>query len=59
MIVVGCFYCNTRDYLDDSFRRLQPNDLNLDQPGVTHLDHESMVAQLRPVLVNVKLLAFV
>ena len=43
MIVVGRFYCYTRDDLDDHFGRLQPNCLNLDLPGAAHLDHESKV----------------
>ena len=41
----GTFYCYTRDDLDDYFRRLQPNDLNLDLLGITHLDHESEVTK--------------
>ena len=41
MIVVGRIYFYTPDDLDDHFRRLQPNDLNLDLPGTTHLHHES------------------
>ena len=43
MIVVGRLYCYTWDDLDDHFRRLQPNNLNLDLPGITHFDHESKV----------------
>ena len=43
MSVVGRFYFYTRDDLDDHFRRPQPNDLNLDLPGTTHLNHDSKV----------------
>ena len=43
MIVVGRFYFYTSDDLDDHFRRLQHNDLNLDLPRTTHLDHETKV----------------
>ena len=43
MIVVGRFYCYTRDDLDDHLKQLQRNDLNLDLPGITHLDDENKV----------------
>ena len=33
------------DDLDDHFRWLQPNDLNLDLLGITHLDHKSRVCE--------------
>ena len=44
MIVVGRFYCYTRDDLDDHFRRLQPNYLNLNLLATTRLDRESTVS---------------
>ena len=36
MTVVRRFYCYAGYDLDDYFRRLQPIDLNLDLPGITH-----------------------
>ena len=43
MIVVGRFYCDARNDLDHHFKWFQPNALNLDLSGTTHLDHESQV----------------
>ena len=43
MIVVGRFYCDTRYGFDDHFKWFQPNALNLDLLGTTHLDHDSQV----------------
>ena len=43
MIVVGRFYGDTRYDLDHHFKWFQPNALNLDLSGTTHLDHESLV----------------
>ena len=56
MIIVGRFYFDTRLDLDDHFKRFQPNALNLDLSGTTHLDHESQVciAQIQE-LQNLKL----
>ena len=56
MIVVGRFYFDTRYDLDDHFKWFQPNALNLDLSGNTHLDHESQVciAQIQE-LQNLKL----
>ena len=43
MIVVGRSYCDTRYDLDHNFKWFQPNALNLDLSGTTHLDNESQV----------------
>ena len=55
MIVGGRFYCDTR-FLDDHFKWFQPNVLNLDLSGTTHLDREGEVciAQIQE-LQNLKL----
>ena len=56
MIIVGRFYFDTRLDLDHHFKWFQPNALNLDLSGTTHLDHESQVciAQIQE-LQNLKL----
>ena len=56
MIVVGRFYFDTRYDLDHHFKWFQPNALNLDLSGTTHLDHEGLVciAQIQE-LQNLKL----
>ena len=56
MIVVGRFYCDTWYGLDDHFKWFQPNALNLDLLGTTHLDDESQlcIAQIQE-LQNLKL----
>ena len=56
MTVVGRFYFDTRYDLDDHFKWFQPNALNLDLSGTTHLDYESQlcIAQIQE-LQNLKL----
>ena len=49
MIVVGRFYFDTRYGLDHHFKWFQPNALNLDLSGTTHLHQESQlcIAQIQ------------
>ena len=49
MIVVGRFYSDTRYDFNHHFKWFQPNALNLDLSGTTHLDHENQlcIAQIQ------------